>query len=66
VNDAYTTYLEMGKPGQLTRQQVEEIKKINDGSPVSTEIVKVQAGDFSKELNLRENDVYLVLLNKLN
>ncbi len=67
VNDAYTTYLEMGKPNQLTRQEVAAIKQINDGSPVSTEIVKVQAGGgFSKELNLRENDVYLVLLNKLN
>jgi xylan 1,4-beta-xylosidase len=67
VNDAYTSYLEMGKPSQLTKQQVEEIKKINDGSPISNEIVKIPSGgDFTKELNLRENDVYLVLLNKLN
>ena len=34
-NDAYSTYLSMGKPLQLTRQQVEQIKKQNDGAPVS-------------------------------
>jgi len=66
VNDAYTTYFEMGKPTQLTKSQVEEIKKINNGSPVSTEIVKVKANEpFTKELNLRENDVFLLNLVKL-
>ncbi len=66
VNDAYTTYFEMGKPGQLTKQQVAEIKKINDGSPVSSEIVHVKAdGGFSKESDLQENDVLLLNLKKL-
>jgi xylan 1,4-beta-xylosidase len=66
TNDAYTTYLDMGKPAQLTRQQVKQIKKINDGSPVSKEIVKVKAGvAFTKEMDLRENDVYLLNLVKL-
>ncbi len=66
VNDAYTTYFEMGKPTQLTKQQVEEIKKFNDGSPVSTEIVNVKAGEpFTKELDLRENDVFLLNMIKL-
>lgn len=66
VNDAYTTYFEMGKPTQLTKPQVDEIKKINNGSPVSTEIVKVKANEpFTKELNLRENDVFLLDLVKL-
>jgi xylan 1,4-beta-xylosidase len=65
VNDAYTTYFDMGKPKQLSRQQVEQIKKLNDGSPVSKEIVKVNAGNsFTKELDLRENDVYFVELLK--
>ena len=67
VNDAYTTYLGMGKPNQLTRQEVAAIKQIDNGSPVRKEIVKIsKAGDFSQELNMRQNDVYLVLLNKLN
>lgn len=60
VNDAYTEYLDMGKPNQLNRQQVNELKKQNDGSPVSTEIMEIKANtDFSKEINIRENDVYL-------
>lgn len=65
-HDAYTTYFDLGRPNQLTKLQVEQIKKINDGSPVSTEIVKVKSDkQFSKELDLRENDVYFLNLIKL-
>ncbi len=65
VNDAYSTYLSMNKPGQLTRQQVYLIKKQNDGSPLSTEIITVKEKTaFIKELNFRENDVYFLNLIK--
>jgi xylan 1,4-beta-xylosidase len=65
-NDAYSTYLSMGKPGQLDRQQVEQIKDQNSGAPLSREIVAVKDGKpLVKELELRENDVYLVKLIKL-
>ena len=65
VNDPYSAYLAMNKPKQLTKQQVEQIKKLNDGSPVSKEIVKVKANAvFSKELEIRENDVFLLNLIK--
>ncbi|NII29724.1 glycoside hydrolase [Pseudoflavitalea sp. X16] len=65
-NDAWSTYLSMGKPAQLTRQQVEQIKKQNDGSPVSKEVVTVKNGiPFSKELDIRENDVFFLNLIKL-
>lgn len=64
-NDAYTTYLSMGKPSQLTRQQVDHIKKQNDGSPSLQEIVHVKAGvPFSRQLDIRENDVFLLKLVK--
>lgn len=67
TNDPYSTYLSMGRPDQLTKQQVEQIKKLNDGSPVSTETVKLKAGvPFSKELDLRENDVFLLNLVKIS
>jgi xylan 1,4-beta-xylosidase len=66
VNDAYTTYLDMDKPDRLSKQQVEEIKKINDGSPVFQEVIKVGAdGVFLKEMDIRENDVFLVNLVRL-
>ena len=65
-NDAYSTYLSMGKPAQLSKQQVELIKKQNDGSPVSKEIITVKNGQpFSKELQLRENDVFFLNLVRL-
>ena len=65
VNDAYTSYVDMGKPKQLNRQQVEKLKEQNDGSPVSTEIIEVKANEpFSKELDIRENDVFLLNLIK--
>jgi len=65
VNDPYSTYLEMNKPKQLTKQQVDIIKKLNDGSPVSKEFFKIDSlGVFSKELEIRENDVFLFNLVK--
>jgi xylan 1,4-beta-xylosidase len=65
-NDAYSSYLSMGKPAQLNRQQVDQIKKQNDGSPVYKDIIVVKNGvPFSKELELRENDVYFINLIRL-
>jgi len=65
-NDAYSTYLSMGSSQQLTKQQVEQIKKQNDGSPISREIVTIKDGiPFSKELAIRENDVFFLNLVKL-
>lgn len=66
VNDAYSTYFSMGRPNQLTKQQVETIKKQNDGSPIAKETIKVDAsGVIAKDFNIRENDVLFVQLTKL-
>jgi xylan 1,4-beta-xylosidase len=66
VNDAYTDYYSIGRPKQLTKQQVEEIKKKNDGSPISKEAIVIPAsGKFTREFEIRENDVFLVNLIKL-
>ncbi|MCU7552106.1 glycoside hydrolase [Chitinophagaceae bacterium LB-8] len=65
-NDAYSTYLDMGKPQQLSKQQVEQIKKQNDGSPVFKEIITIKNGvPFLKELEIRENDVFFLNIIKL-
>ncbi len=67
VNDPYATYLAMGRPAQLTRRQVEQLKQLNDGSPVATELIEVKAGaPFVTELPLRENDVFLLRLIRGN
>jgi len=60
VNDPYSTYLAMGRPNQLTKVQVDTIKKLNDGSPISEELIKIDStGAFSREVEIRENDVFL-------
>jgi xylan 1,4-beta-xylosidase len=65
-NDAYSTYLSMGKPSSLTQVQVDHIKKQNDGSPFLKEIVHIKAGTpFSYELEMRENDVFFIDLVKM-
>lgn len=65
-NDAYSTYLSIGKPSQLSKQQVEQIKRQNDGSPFSKEIITIKDGHaFSKALDLRENDVFFLNMIKL-
>ena len=64
-NDAYSTYLSMGKPAQLTKQQVEQIKQQNNGTPVSKEIIAVKDRIlFTKEIDIHENDVYFLNLVK--
>lgn len=65
VNDAYSSYLSMGKPNQLNAKQVEMLKKSNDGSPVFSEVIEAKNSSFSKELDIRENDVYLLNLVKI-
>ena len=67
VNDAYSTYLAMGRPNQLTKQQVNDIKQLNDGSSLSKEVINVNSsGIFSKELEIRENDIFLITLTRLS
>ncbi len=65
-NDAYSTYLSLGRPARLDRQEVEQIRRQNDGSPLVRELLTVKDGvAFTKTLDMRENDVYLLKLIKL-
>jgi xylan 1,4-beta-xylosidase len=65
VNDAYTTYLDMGASDQLTRAQVEVLQNSASGAPVEQLVLKHPAGTFTKDLALNQNDVVLILLRKL-
>jgi xylan 1,4-beta-xylosidase len=65
VNDVYGDYLEMGLPATLTREQVRRLAEKNDGRPASAARVQVTAGQtFTRDLPLRENDVYLMTLSR--
>jgi len=51
---------------QLSRQQVEQIKRQNDGSPFVKEMITVKNGaPLIKELDINENDVFFLNILKL-
>ena len=65
VNDAYTRYLDLGAPSQLSRQQVDAIQQGSTGAPVHEEVLNHAGGTFAKEFPLRENDVVLIVFKRL-
>lgn len=65
-NDAFTEYLRMGSPTQLTRAQVATLQATANGAPEQTRSVSVAAdGRFALTLSMSENDVVLVELAPL-
>lgn len=63
-NDAYTAYIGMGSPAQLSKAQVAMLKAQATGKPAQEKIIRVaKDGQFALNLPLRENDVYLVELS---
>ncbi|QBE65339.1 GH39 family glycosyl hydrolase [Pseudoduganella lutea] len=63
-NDAYTAYIGMGSPAQLTKKQVAELKAQATGEPSERRTVQVGGdGKVTVALPLRENDVYLLRLS---
>ncbi len=65
VNDAYSTYLSLNKPNQLTIKQVEQIKQKNNGSPIATETIKIGSNKrLVRKLSINENDVFMLNLIK--
>ena len=61
-NDAYTAYLHMSEPSQITRAQVAALNTASKGESERTAEIQVPHGDFSRDLPLRTNDLYLVVL----
>jgi xylan 1,4-beta-xylosidase len=63
-NDAYTAYLEMGSPAQLTRAQEETLRDASRGGPDSVRTIAIGAnGKLDETLPLHENEVILLELN---
>jgi xylan 1,4-beta-xylosidase len=65
INDAYSDYLAIGAPSQLTPQQVRFLKEKDSGAAISESIVSVTDGRIETTMPLRTNDVYLLLLTKM-
>jgi xylan 1,4-beta-xylosidase len=65
VNDVYADYLLMGSPQTLNRAQVRGLMENNAGRPVSSERIRVGAGQtFVRDVGMRENDLYLITLER--
>jgi xylan 1,4-beta-xylosidase len=65
VNDVYASYIKMGSPSQITREQVSELKQKNNGNAISSETIKIKNGKLEKKMGMRENDVFLVKVRKI-
>jgi xylan 1,4-beta-xylosidase len=66
VNDPFSTYLDLGSPGQLTKQQVQTLKEKNNGEPLMHKTITIYASkSFSQSFDLKENDVLFVTISKL-
>ncbi|MBV8630891.1 MAG: hypothetical protein JOZ83_08215 [Silvibacterium sp.] len=65
-NDPFTAYVAMGSPRQLTPPQVDSLKKISSGEPVSESEIAVTNRQFSRTMPLRTNDCFLLLLKPIS
>ena len=67
ANDAYSAYIEMGAPKDLTPAQLEKLSSLTRDLPESDRIVHVgNSGSYSFVLEMRSNDVVLVTLERIN
>jgi xylan 1,4-beta-xylosidase len=66
ANDAYTAYIEMGAPKELTPAQVEQLHALTKDAPESDRTVTVgKNGALDVAVPMRANDVVLVTLEPL-
>ena len=62
-NDVYTEFLNMNYNGTMTKEQVQLLSSKATGLPVKQVDITVKEGmEFIYELDIRENDVYLVTI----
>ncbi|MEP6788254.1 MAG: hypothetical protein ABJB40_07480 [Acidobacteriota bacterium] len=65
VNDVFTDFVKMGAPQNLKREQVQALASKNNGKPIESLSINIdKKGTFSKNINLRSNDVFLLTLEK--
>jgi xylan 1,4-beta-xylosidase len=67
ANDPYSAYFEMGSPSQLTTAQVKTLKQKDADEPVEQSVITVNtSGNLTKQLAIRQNDVFLIKVNRIN
>ncbi len=65
-NDPLTIYYDLGAPEVLSPSEEATIQSHNDNRAEIKEVVRVENGRFERALPMRDNDIYLVKLNKIN
>ncbi len=67
ANDAYSAYIEMGTPKQLTPSQLDQLNSLTRDLPETDRVVRVgKSGSYQLSLPMRSNDAVLVTLEKIN
>ncbi|TWI95275.1 xylan 1,4-beta-xylosidase [Mucilaginibacter frigoritolerans] len=66
-NDPYTAYFKLGSPPQLTIEQVKILKQHDKDTPIEHRVVNVNSsGNFDKEFIIRQNEVLLINITRIN
>jgi xylan 1,4-beta-xylosidase len=65
ANDAYSAYLAMGSPKDLTAKQIGELNKLTDDHPEKRQSLRSNNdGEITVALPMRSNDIVLVVLTR--
>lgn len=66
ANDAYSAYIDMGSPKDLTPPQLEQLRMLTRDLPERDNVVHVgNSGSYKLSLPMRTNDVVLVVLDRV-
>jgi xylan 1,4-beta-xylosidase len=66
ANDAYSQYIEWGRPKDLTPKQIETLQQLSNDTPETQIVVHVGAnGTFHRKIQIRTNDVVLVNVSRV-
>ena len=66
ANDAYTAYLEMGSPRQLTPGQIAHLNQLTQDLPETDKLVQTDSvGSLKISVPMRSNDIVLIKLNRV-
>jgi xylan 1,4-beta-xylosidase len=66
ANDAYSQYIEWGRPKDLMPEQIEAMRKLSSDTPETELMVDVGAsGTFHREIPIRTNDATLVSVSRV-
>jgi xylan 1,4-beta-xylosidase len=61
-NDAYTAYLHLGSPANLSPAQVEALNQVASGAPTETRTITITGNHFNQTFPMHQNDTILITL----